>query len=281
MVNFYKRLIKQILGSLIVKTKSSRAIGFMYERVFLERWNSFEKIGYKGTQVAFANPNQITQYRISTFATKEPETLEWIDGFDKGEVFWDIGANIGLYSCYAALSRNCKVIAIEPSPFNLELLARNINLNNLANSVTVIPLALTSELKRDTLRMSTLIHGEAMSTFGENYDHLGLPMNAIFQYPTHGISMDDLLVKFGIQAPAYIKIDVDGIEHLILMGGASVLRATKSVLVEVNDDFAFQAERVAYLLTEAGFQLKAKRHAENFDFAENFTATSFNQIWGK
>lgn len=253
----------------------------MYERVFLERWNSFEKIGYKGTQLAFANPNQITQYRISTFATKEPETLEWIDGFEKGEVFWDIGANIGLYSCYAALSRNCKVIAIEPSPFNLELLARNINLNNLANSVTVIPLALTSELKRDTLRMSTLIHGEAMSTFGENYDHLGLPMNAIFQYPTLGISMDDLLIKFSVQAPAHIKIDVDGIEHLILMGGASVLRATKSVLVEVNDDFAFQAERVAYLLTEAGFQLKAKLHAENFDFAENFTATSFNQIWEK
>lgn len=280
-MKFIKRLIKVVLSSLANATKSTRATKFLYEKISIARWNSSETISYKGTKISFVNLNQVTEYRISTFATKEPETLDWIDGFDNGEVFWDIGANIGLYSCYAALSRNCKVIAIEPSPFNLELLARNINLNNLASIVTVIPLALSIELKRDTLRMSTLIHGEAMSTFGEDYDHLGLPMDVIFEYPTIGISMDDLIVKFGIQAPAHIKIDVDGIEHLILSGGASVLRVTKSLLVEVNDDFGFQAERVAHLLTEAGFELKAKLHSDYFDYAENFTATSFNQIWVK
>ena len=280
-MNSIKSVIKSILGNLIDKTKSTKAMSFIYERVFLRRWESFETVCHKGTNLVFANPNQITHYRIATFETKEPETLEWIDGFENGEMFWDIGANIGLYSCYAALSRHCQVIAIEPSPFNLELLARNISLNDLTSSVTVIPLALSNELKRDTLRMSTLIHGEAMSTFGENYDHLGLPMDPIFKYPTIGVSMDDLIVKFGIQAPAHIKIDVDGIEHLILSGGASVLRTTKSVLVEVNDDFAFQAEKVAQSLTEAGFELKAKLHADYFDYAKNFTVTSFNQIWVK
>ena len=280
-MKFIKRLIKVVLSSLVNATKSTRATKFLYEKISTARWNSSETISYKGTKISFVNLNKITEYRISTFATKEPETLDWIEVFDHGEVFWDIGANIGLYSCYAALSRNCKVIAIEPSPFNLELLARNINLNNLASIVTVIPLALSNELKRDTLRMSTLIHGEAMSTFGEDYDHLGLPMDVIFEYPTIGISMDDLIVNFGIQAPAHIKIDVDGIEHLILSGGESVLRVTKSLLVEVNDDFGFQAERVAHLLTEAGFELKAKLHSDYFDYAENFTATSFNQIWVK
>ncbi len=281
MARLINGLIKLILGYLAMVTKSTRATRFFCEKISIELWNSFQIIQYNGTKLAFANPNQITHYRLSTFETKEPETLEWIDGFDKREVFWDVGANVGLYSCYAALSRDCKVIAIEPSPFNLELLARNINLNNLANKVTVMPLALTNKLKLDTLRMSTLIHGEAMSTFGENYDHLGLPMESIFEYPTIGLSMDDLVRMFALQTPAHIKIDVDGIEHLILSGGASVLRTTKSVLVEVNDDFSIQAEAVVGLLQAAGFQLKAKLHANCFDYAENFTSTSFNQIWIK
>jgi hypothetical protein len=49
------------------------------------------------------------------------------------------------------------------------------------------------------------------------------------------------------------------------------------VLVEVNEDFRELASEVAQLLTESGFQLKAKRHAETFDSGQ--FATSFNQIW--
>lgn len=281
MLNFGKRVIKLCLANLIAKTMSTKAMNFIYERFYLERWNSFETICHKGTNLTFANPNHITNYRINTFSSKEPETLEWIDGFERGEVFWDIGANIGLYSCYAALSRNCKVMAVEPSPFNLELLARNINWNNLSGKVSVLPLALSNELKLENLRMTSLIHGEAMSTFAESYNHLGHPMEVIFEYPTLGITMDDLIERFGIRAPAHVKIDVDGIEHLILSGGANVLRTTKSVLVEVNDEFAIQARSVAQLLKTAGFKLKAKLHADCFDHAKDFTATSFNQIWEK
>ena len=38
------------------------------------------------------------------FFSKEPETLEWIDNFSKdSSIFWDIGANIGLYSIYNSI----------------------------------------------------------------------------------------------------------------------------------------------------------------------------------
>ena len=42
--------------------------------------------------------NRLVEWRVDTFFTKEPETLEWIDGFEKKDnlIFWDIGANIGL-----------------------------------------------------------------------------------------------------------------------------------------------------------------------------------------
>ena len=39
--------------------------------------------GHKET--TFFSPNQIINWRVKTFFTKEPETLEWIDGFSSNE----------------------------------------------------------------------------------------------------------------------------------------------------------------------------------------------------
>ena len=80
-------------------------------------------------------PNSLSKWRAETFYTKEVETLEWIDSFQKESVFWDIGANIGLYSIYAGKKCN-KVYSFEPSVLNLELLAKNIHLNNLSDLIT-------------------------------------------------------------------------------------------------------------------------------------------------
>jgi hypothetical protein len=52
--------------------------------------------------VRFAVANQITAWRVRTFATKEPGTIAWIDAFAADDVMLDVGANIGLYALYAA-----------------------------------------------------------------------------------------------------------------------------------------------------------------------------------
>jgi FkbM family methyltransferase len=96
---------------------------------------------------------------VDTFSTKEPETLEWIDTFPLGSVVWDIGANIGLYSCYAAKMRDCKVYAFEPSVFNLDLLARNIFLNGLTEKVVMVPLPLSDKLAINRLKMTNTERG--------------------------------------------------------------------------------------------------------------------------
>ena len=52
----------------------------------------------------FFTPNDLCEMRVETLFTKEPETIKWIDNFSvkSNSIFWDIGANIGLYSIYAA-----------------------------------------------------------------------------------------------------------------------------------------------------------------------------------
>ena len=206
----------------------------------------------------FTAPNILCRYRVSTFSSKEPETLEWINNIPLGSVMWDIGANIGLYSIYAAISRGARVFAFEPSVFNLELLARNILLNKLQHQIVILPLALSSQAGPSLFRMSTTNWGGALSTFGEKYGQDGKTLASLFEYQTCGMRMDDVCAQLGLDLPRHIKIDVDGIEHLILSGGAAVLKQAESLLVEINDDFPQQAEQSSQLLKQAGLMLHRK-----------------------
>jgi FkbM family methyltransferase len=229
----------------------------------------------------FHVPNSVNRYRANTFLTKEPETLEWLDRIPAGSVVWDIGANVGLYTCYAAAVRKCRVFAFEPSVLNLELLARNIHANNLSSTVTIVPLPISDKLSFSTLNMSSMELGGAKSTFKEEYGHDGRPMDALLKVPTIGLSMVEMVQLLKIPQPDFIKMDVDGIEHLILGAGGTVLRGAREVLVEINDDFHEQAQLAREYLHDAGFKLLEKRHAAEFDDSGMAAATTFNQIWIK
>jgi FkbM family methyltransferase len=233
-------------------------------------------VSHRGVQLRFFVPNPLNKARIDTFATKEPETLEWIDAIPRGSVLWDIGANVGLYTCYAAKARDCRVYAFEPSVFNVELLARNIFLNGLVDRATIIPLPLSDAIRVNGLRMTTTEWGGALSTFGEAYGHDGRPFEPVFEFRTLGISMDEM-AALGIERPQYIKMDVDGIEHVILAGGTAVLAQARGVLIEVNDDFAQQAAGCAEALTRAGLTLRDKRHSDLIE--GSVFQSAFNQIW--
>ena len=79
---------------------------------------------------------------------KEPETIEWIDSFDQSKkiIFWDIGANIGIYSVYAATKfNNIEVVSFEPSTSNLRVLSRNISINNLQSKIKIVNQPLSQE----------------------------------------------------------------------------------------------------------------------------------------
>src|SRR5215467_14181444 len=81
-------------------------------------YETIERIHTARGSVAFYCLGDLAQWRAQTLLAKEPETIEWIDSFADGDTFWDIGANIGIYSVYAAVSRRVRVLAFEPSAAN-------------------------------------------------------------------------------------------------------------------------------------------------------------------
>lgn len=232
--------------SFIVKVFISTLYKARHGRVVLDeissriRSNTIE-INNEKYSFTIAAPNSLSYYRIDTFFSKEPETIEWIDKFDENKVLWDIGANIGLYSIYAAKARNVSVFAFEPSVFNLELLAKNINLNHLSEKICIVPIPLSDRPQFSLMRMTSTEWGGALSTFEKKIGWDGKEISEIFNYQIWGSTIDEMIKKNSLPLPNYIKIDVDGIEHFILQGGSEVLSQVDQVLIEINDGFAEQA----------------------------------------
>ncbi len=245
----------------------------MMQRVRMEAYN--------GQILKFIAPNYLADWRAQTFATKEPETLDWIDSMPDECILWDIGASVGIYSLYAAQSKDAKVFAFEPSIFNLELLARNISHNKLHEKICIVPIALSNKTNFNTMHMTSTDMGSALSTFGEVFGWDGEEIDHNFSFNTIGITMDDAVLHLKIPFPNYIKIDVDGLEHLILLGGQKVLEQVEGVLIEVNDNFIEQAEGVEKALIDSGLILVDKRHS-SYEFSDDSheqAHSAFNQIW--
>src|SRR5262245_23295686 len=73
-------------------------------------------------------------WRAQTFDTEEPDTVQWLDSIEPGDCLWDVGANVGLYSIYAARFKKCRVYAFEPESQNFALLIENIALNHVGEN---------------------------------------------------------------------------------------------------------------------------------------------------
>lgn len=250
-----------------------------------ERLQSLKSIVTYGSQgksftVSLRIPNGVCRYRAATFETKEPETLRWIDQFGGEGAFYDIGANVGLYSLYFAQTQPGRVYAFEPSALNLRLLSLNISDNGLSSRIIVVPSPLTESNEIASFRLSMRDEGGSMSTFGQDFGHDGSPLQSVLEYDTIGMTLDFMLDSgLLVEPPSLIKIDVDGIEHLVLRGAETVLArpSLRSILIEVNEDFRELAQDVDRILETAGFQRMEREHSAMFE--DGAFSNTYNQVW--
>jgi FkbM family methyltransferase len=269
--NKYEQVLSLVmnlfLGGLTKLPRGRQAATFALERIFTKYLVLMDQsYSYK-----FHVPNWLTFYRAKSLFSKEPETIEWIRQFTPNSVFWDVGANIGTYSIFAG-KNGARVFSIEPSFLNLEILQRNIVLNDLNERVSMIPMGLGAEnyLTDFFLSKENLTWGGAHNSLGKNVGAGGKALQEPLKISGLCITMDELVSIFKIPTPKFIKIDVDGLEQEVLKGGIEVLSKVDSVLIEVDDEFIGQDSEISKLLINLGFEL------------ENLKDSNFltpNQIW--
>ena len=238
--------------------------------------DSYKSLKILDKKINFFVPNQLINWRVDTFFEKEPETLEW-----KKIIFWDIGANIGLYSIYNALkNENSTTISFEPSTSNLRTLSRNISLNNLQNKIKILSIPLSNTQNRFLMmKEGRFIEGGALNSFGESYNFEGKSFVSDMNYQILGTNINYLIDKKILDIPDYIKIDVDGIEHLILEGGDKYLNniKIKSILIEINDNFKEQYDIIIDLMKKNNFILQRK--IQNKEFIKHHEESPFKNIF--
>jgi FkbM family methyltransferase len=199
-------------------------------------WEEKLTIDTPNGKVLFQTPTSLNRYRAQTLLTKEPETIFWLDEIPFHSCLWDIGANVGIYSVYAALFRHSRVIAVEPSSINLDLLFRNIQNNKCEDSITILPIAVGSSNSQEFLYMSreNLTWGGAHNSAGQPVMQSGEPMHEPVKSLQLVATIDQLIQGYKIAKPEYIKIDVDGLELNVLIGAHGIFPNLKSILIEID-----------------------------------------------
>lgn len=207
-------------------------------------------------QIYFSMFGETTEFRVRTFFSKEPETLAWIDEFKSGDVLWDIGANIGCYSLYAAKRTDLKVCAFEPSPVNFWLLTANAAMNNFGARLLAYPFALS-----DKTKMAQWVpHLSPGSADNQLLREGCLAMIQIY-------SIDELIRIGAAPFPTHMKLDVDGIESLIITGAKKTLADERllSIMIEMDENDEATTNNIVTLLMQSGFEKPVTRHSPYFE----------------
>jgi FkbM family methyltransferase len=209
----------------------------------------------EGLSVRFYAPTKHAGWRYKTMFIKEPETIEWLRALGPDDVLWDVGANVGIYSIYAALVTGCRVVAIEPGAANYWTLCKNIELNRLDEKVTALCIALGDEHKCADLYLYTSDSGGAQNALDRPQDDRGNPFKPQFRQGMLSIPADILAGELGVPQPTAIKIDVDGFELHVLRGAVRTFAesALKRISLEMDSANAELVKTASALLEEVGF----------------------------
>jgi len=248
---FLVRIFTAIFSGINMLPRGKFATSEGLEKIWM---NTYEhKLGDQS--LYFHTPNWLTDYRARTLLTKEPETIFWLDRIPLNSVVYDIGANIGVYSIYAAAVKNAQVLAFEPSFLNLELLFRNIQTNNLQSKITIAPLSLSNSNQVENFYMQggDNIWGGAHNSSGQSVTQSGKSMEDFSVSSQIAITLDSLVETLNLPLPDYVKIDVDGIESMILQGAQKTLSKAKEILIEVDLGNTLQSAEIHNILSRLDF----------------------------
>jgi FkbM family methyltransferase len=201
----------------------------------------------KGT-LSFVLLGKTSGGRAMTVLTKQPATIEWIDSFQPGSVFWDIGASVGVFSVYAALATDTTIVAFEPAAVNYYLLSANCEANKLQDRVDCLLVGVGRQRSIARLEVSQFRPARSFSFRGKRDQPYESRQAAVV------LSIDELVEEYGVPCPNYIKIDAPGASEDIIAGATRTFRRSevRQIHLEVRDS-SKGGQRILEMLNQSGF----------------------------
>ena len=194
-----------------------------------------------GNNLTFRTGHGRLFWRARTFLKEQPMLVTWIDSFNGEDYFYDVGANVGCYSLYAAV-RGIRTFAFEPEFNNLQLLYDNISLNELQEICTPIPIALGAATKLDVFYLKSISKGDALHSIGRKSYLISDSSTVTTKLDSLVMKLDDVVETFDLPQPTKLKIDVDYNELQVIKGAVRTLDHVKEVHIEIDVKLAEHRE---------------------------------------
>lgn len=180
------------------------------------------------------------------FVPREPSIQKHISSISNGEVFVDVGANVGYYALKVKQANpNSEVIAIEAHPKTFNALLRNVMVNKF-NIICINKAVYKSKGK---------------ITF---YDHGGWSgIASIYRKSEKALTvesdtLDGIISSLGI-CPDFIKMDIEGAEVDALQGAHESLKHARMVIIEIHNE---NLESIKQMLKNVGFRISIENNGE-------------------
>ena len=202
-----------------------RPLRVAYDRVATAVLPSTITLTIDGVATSFRVSNRF-EYSHFTGYRSQPDyavLCDLLDHLDPGDVFWDVGANVGIYTAFAATEAGA-VVAIEPHPKNAARLRENLALNGREAEVRRVALSTTTGTTRLALNSP-----DVTGAFGSTAD---LGTDRTIEVPQR---RGDELVADTPGRPTVLKVDVQGSEASVLQGLARALDACRHVYCNVYE----------------------------------------------
>ncbi len=207
--------------------------------------------------------DEIQQWIFLTGWWEKADLKAAIANLGEGQIVMDIGANIGFFSLHAsrAVGPTGSVLAFEPNSRICSRLRRNLEINRLTN-VLVEGIAL-SDHGGDARFFLRQTGSSGHATLFEaclgaaNDERSGTKALEKIQVPL--CTLDSYCEENSINRIDYIKLDVEGAEPFVLLGGQETLRSCRpSMLIECNrhtlHSAGWQVQRFLELIWELGYE---------------------------
>lgn len=216
------------------------------------------EVHVRGVRLRMRCANELEQWRLESFETKEPDLLNWLERVCEADgTFCDVGANIGQYALFVARrTAAIKVLAFEPAPQNVTRLCCNVRLNDASN-VQVFALALAHRGGPTVLHLSSLENGSSMHGLDNPEPLIAFGEMSAMSIHVGATTLDAVVARGDAPGPTVLKIDVDGSELRVLQGASRTLESPRlrHVMVEANwtNKSARRCTQVNDVLTARGF----------------------------
>jgi FkbM family methyltransferase len=244
-----------------------------------EGWATARLVRGFSLRLDLADPDQRKMYFYGDYdERREAKLIQRV--LAPGEVFWDVGANLGYFTLLAAtrLGNTGRVVAFEPGQRAHERLTENISLNPCTN-ILVCNVAVTDQAGEAVLYSQPgLADGRA------NLYRAGDEQTE--SEPVRTVSLDGWRKQQGQPGPDFIKMDVEGAELAVLKGAEETLAASAPLLLVEMKEGIFQAlgldrNAIQELLGRHGYRPAGLERGRWRPYREVGEIISRNVLWLK